>query len=300
MALDKPPAAPSMISNALWFTVFFVGLFLLWLIFIGPDDPRSQSGILINPPAPLGDGAQYGDVPGIDSERLSDGPRSLSFGHVRLGDQEGGSRSVNPQNEYLIISLEATAPKNVVLTNFQIVGSEGETMTIPRGAPRFVQGKISTAEPIVMAPGDVAILVSGVSPLGVSFRLNACSGYLEQFQDFTPPLRATCPSPVDFSSNTSVTPDQSCVQFAASMPTCTVPIALETPGLKEQSSSCRQYLDERASYNGCVEAHKGDGNFDGREWRIYLGSASELWQKGEVIELRDESGLIVDTLQLAE
>jgi len=104
---------------------------------------------------------------------------------------ESDLQTSNPQKEYLIINV--TPPKNheVAVTGWLLAGGAasaeiGKAAVLPR------QGQINEETSVIITQPARLIISSGESPLGISFRENKCSGLLETFQKFTPPLNHAC------------------------------------------------------------------------------------------------------------
>lgn len=101
-----------------------------------------------------------------------------------------------------LVSLEANSAGYLTL---RIIGSYSDpiringwtltngttTIRIPEGAVLLKQGVVNVEAPITLYPGEYALINSGPSPVGTSFRINTCSPLLERFQTFTPSLRTT-------------------------------------------------------------------------------------------------------------
>jgi hypothetical protein len=120
-----------------------------------------------------------------------------------------------------------------------------------------MQSQLRANEDIYLVPGGRALISSGTSPIGASFQVNMCSGYLNEVGTFTPVLRNECPD----------------------------------------GSDCHANAAKNHTYNACVDAHQNDPGFYSHEWRIFLGKKTELWRNSrEVIELVDQEGDIVDAI----
>ena len=64
-----------------------------------------------------------------------------------------------------------------------------------------------------------------------------------------------------------------------------------------QDSVCTEYMHQHLSYSGCVKDYQYDSDFYTKEMRGYLGLNAKAWQTPhDTLTLRDEKGLIVDTL----
>lgn len=218
-------------------------------------------------------------------------------GQVRILNG-GAPTAAAAQTEYIEIAaaVQNTSPINLAGWSLQSAYT-GMRAYIPPAASSFLAGALNTVTPVQLAPGQFVILNSGVSPVGVSFRENSCSGYLGQMQPFTPALPSDCPSSAAL---LPITPDnlknygQTCFDFLSSVPQCTAPLS-NFPA--EVSQNCRAFAQDNLSYNGCVLKNRYDASFAHDVWRVYLNGKVELWQNGhDIIRLLDGEGRTVDVL----
>lgn len=173
------------------------------------------------------------------------------------------------ERDYLTVAVPSDYPTRVKLTGWQ-ASSRGKSATIGRGAPIFYSGQLNPLADIWLAPGERATITFSRSPLGLSFRTNACGGYLAEWQEFRPPLPRDCPRQIP----------TECREKLTAFPTCVT--ARQTP--PELTPFCLNYLLEKLNYNGCVSENISKPKFLG-EWRIYL----EL-EAGSDLTLSDEIG----------
>ena len=155
-------------------------------------------------------------------------------------------------------------------------------------------GIINASEDIVLPPGTRAIISSGRSPIGASFRENKCICYFSTFQTFYPSLPQNCPLPSDELADrygADYIRDASCIEYVDKLTRCQV--ALTPPlGL---SGSCKEFVVKNFNYNGCVDAHKNDTNFLSDTWRVFLDRSTPMWRaKYEIVKLLDINGKTVD------
>lgn len=293
-------------NDSLFFVGVFAFIFVLWLVTGGPTHPLSFAGPLLSGPGPLG-GGTYLSLPGAPSV----GDISAGQSHAGGSTGEGGastyrgivslSHSVanaggDPQKEYLQIFVSSQASGPVDLTGWRVVSqATGAGATIPQGTETPASGTINPVQPVILNPGDRALVISGRSPIGGSFRENKCIGYFGEFQTFYPSLASSCPDPsseLEASYGPDLIRDASCIDYVNRLSRCTIPLSPPV----NLSSACQNFLTTRLNYNGCVAAHGNDANFKSSEWRIYLGSSESLWRKQhELIELVDPSGTVVDS-----
>ncbi len=308
-----------------WFFIgVFVFIFLIWIATGGPLHPiaftgprLAQPGVLGGgtylqlPRAPFGVGGTNVVLPGSSSgSGVTNygnteptpvitggifGPSSPYRGVVRMGRYVSGAGLSDPKNEYieLYVAQDAGTPVNV--SGWTLMSDvTGSAIRIPGGTEVPISGTVNASQDIVITPGKRAILVSGSSPIGASFRENKCIGYFSTFQQFYPPLPQNCPTPSDELSNyygVGYIRDSSCIEYVNKLSRCQV--ALSPP--VTVSNACQNFMIQYLNYNGCVTAHQNDSNFKGDVWRIYLGRTTPMWRtKHEIVKLLDVSGKTVD------
>lgn len=315
-----------MFEHDAWFFVgIFVFIFFIWILIGGPSHPLSFSGPTLSQPQELG-GGQYLSLPRapfgigmggtVSLPGSSDGggqvggssytqtPSALSGvafgtpspyrGLVRIDHYVSGAGSTDSNNEYIQLYVSQSASVPVDLTGWTIKSeSSGNAIVIPQGTETPTSGIINGIQDIVLNAGTQATLISGRSPIGASFRENKCIGYFGQFQKFSPNLPLTCPAPSDElkAFYPGYIRDTSCIEYVNKVSRCQVTLSPPTT----LSGTCQSFLIKYLNYNGCVDAHKNDSDFQGNQWRIYLGSSSSMWKsQHEVIKLLDKDGKTVD------
>jgi hypothetical protein len=245
----------------------------------------SGSGSLTTATNPLSSG-----VPGVFLA-----PPSPYRNVVSMGGYIANASSSDPRTEYLQIRVAQNASAPVNITNWILrSGASGNAESIPRGTKVPNSGVVNAAEDIVLQPGESAIIISGKSPVGASFRENKCIGYFGSFQKFTPALPQNCPSASSELSSFYGTPyihDPSCIEYTNTLPRCKTAVIGSSSKL---SLTCQEFLETHMNYNGCLAVHRGDSDFNGTTWHIYLGRKYPLWRtKYEVVELLDNQGKTV-------
>ncbi len=206
-------------------------------------------------------------------------------------------RSSDAKQEYLSLRVNTTkTPINV--TGWTLKSrSSGVSVKIPKGTYLFFTGITNTEDDIYLNSNDYLYLVTGISPNGASFKTNKCSGYLTQFQTFTPYLYTSCPAPKN--ENTSSIPrtvnNDACLDYIDYFPTCRI----QTESLPANwSYECTSFIYNKINYPSCITTHKGDKDFYLGEWRVYLKRSEGIWkERREDIILLDNEGKIVDTYQ---
>jgi len=184
----------------------------------------------------------------------------------------------------------------------------GQRATIKGGTHLPYPGVVNTVSTIFMAPRDKLLVTTGRSPIGVNFRVNMCTGYFEQYQNYSPRLRKECQSPVDEFDEFSLVPTTNvriekddreiCRDFVVdNIDRCEINrVDLSDTELR-LTNQCKDFIESTYTYSGCVANHKFDTGFYKNEWRVFLGSYAELWrEKREIIRLLDQNGLTVDII----
>ena len=309
-----------------WFFIgVFVFIFLIWIAFGGPTHPIAFTGPSLSLPSPLGNGtyiqlprAPFGiggptvSLPGSSNggENISGslgtalpvlvggsifGTPSPYRGIVSINHYVSGAGSENPINEYVEIAAAQNSGTPVDISGWILMSdATGNTTVIPQGTEMPISGTINAAQDIMLAPGTRALVISGQSPIGASFRENKCIGYFSNFQHFSPSLPQNCPAPSDELSSFygfGYIRDSFCIDYVKALPRCQ--IALSPP--VGATSACQNFLVTYLNYNGCINAHRFDTDFKGDTWRLHLGRSTSMWRtKNELVKLLDRDGKTVD------
>lgn len=320
-------------SDLMWFLGVLFIFFLIWFATGGPQQPepdpfvalqgqasgRSRSELLAlrESQIPVEDRREVqGEIYDLEQELedLEDevvqarlrGTVSPFEGMVYITTSSNGQVSL-PQEEYLTIEAAYGNDVDLTITGWRLQSvMTGNTATIKAAAELPIMGKVNTQTAIVLPPGGRAVVTTGSSPIGTSFRINTCTGYFEQFQNFSPPLSLSCPNPDEefqaFFREDSVTVlDKKedaydiCRDFVRSIPECTIYRKDSRDVEPSLPAACQSFVRNQFSYQGCLNNHRYDSDFYEDDWRIYLGSRSELWRdKREIIRLLDAEGRTVD------
>ncbi len=208
----------------------------------------------------------------------------------------------NTDNEYLYIVANINNSEAINISGMLLQSLvSNKIASIPQGAELFVLGQINTAKDIYLKPGEAAIIHTGKSPLGISFKSNMCSGYLNEFKDFKPKLAtAWCPLPRNLLPNTVANIKKygdTCIEYVSQIQRCQY---YKDKNIKV-TSSCKQHLKTILTYNYCVDKYQDSKNFyyPGAPWNVYLGRDTKLWKdKYEVIRLMDKDSKTIHALSI--
>lgn len=218
--------------------------------------------------------------------------------HTQVTIHEGHATENSPSKEYLTITSSRDNEGSIDITGWSVQSAvSGERYYFPTAASSFIGGAVNSAGQVMLAPGATAIIISGVSPVGVSFRENICSGYLGKLQSFYPSLSyASCPDPSAVFPGTVDnlrTYGSNCLDYVRSLSSCEFPQDLP----ETLSPACRSYVTNTFSYNGCVQLHQHEPAFMRNSWRLFLNAQRGIWDdRHDVIRLLDAQNRTVDAV----
>ncbi len=310
----------SAIGTLVLFVVFIVGLGIFWVYTGGPQRTASRSGPLLSQPLIPG----IGNVPAVAPSTGTSGGGTgtggtgvtttpsvwdLFYGYGSgVGSEEaspyapdvylenGSANNTSPANEYLVIRTSSNLKNPVTLTGWTLENTSGVKVKIGQAAYLPFLGEVNAEQAITAKASSYIYVTTGRSPNGISFRTNLCTGYFEQFQDYTPSLRMECPYPADemLKFPEQVAGNEQCINFIRSMGRCQLYVNA-LPG--NIGSSCNAFISTQLTYNGCTNNHKNEASFYKDEWRVYLNRDQELWKSQyERIRLLDENGKLIDAI----
>ncbi len=308
-----------------WLIWGLVAIGVLWFVTGGAQNAASYRPF-IEPAAPISNGETYGksyvptpDQPvskididvniGIEAEDAAKAVKdaltpSKEAEQVRatsllsksfLFDGIAGAEAIEPQKEYVRIIASEHNKGAPILSGLVLTGSGKDVRKVlPKALDLPILGNVYEPTDVFLPPSGRALISSGKSPIGASFRVNMCTGYLGQFQTFTPDLRHDCPEPLKELENYGPYEESSCRTFVSAIPRCQT---YNSSLPNNISLSCKNFVNTRLNYNGCVARHKDEPNFYTNEWRLFLESSVELWKgKQEIIRLLDNKDLTIDAL----
>lgn len=294
-------------SDLAFYSLAVLFIFVAWVYTGGPNKPFSFSGPFITPITDVGQTqVGYGDsnIPfnhydngstwgNTKDTSIPASQRSARTGEVRISS--GNLNSTDTRSEYLVLRSDSSS--DVSITGWRLVAAKaGVNVTIPSGTLIAQKGGVLSRNltSIVLKPNTEAYVSTGVSPVENSFQETKCTGYLNANNAFNPFLSSRCPAPIDdlkeeYGGNATLY--DKCSSYVNSIGSCRVPNADGT----DIPNSCRNFVEGRLNYDGCLSAHRSDDDFTGDRWRIFLDERHELWRNsGDTITLLDANGKIVD------
>ncbi len=209
----------------------------------------------------------------------------------------GDTGSKDPDAEYLVLSMGNTHSQSINISDWYLESYVTDNRVgIPQGDRVVEKWRSPKFEDIKVAPDEEVLLITGDSPIDVSFRENICTGYLTEEEDFIPQLSNQCPRPLDELEAYGLIrlDNDRCYEFIEGLGTCEIPDNNDIPG-----GRCATFVEDTFNYNDCVTLHKNDPFFtrDGY-WYVYFGRSTNLWRsEREIIRLIDENNQVVDILE---
>jgi hypothetical protein len=282
------------------FIFIFIIIGIVWFFTGGPERITKESPFVV-PPGPVQE-ARFGILKG-EGVGLRDGkervdeaeatiPTADFIEELSLAVSSSAVKKADPNEEYVEINFPKTALGKALLTGLRLEGVRGLDIAIGKGVYLIMPATLNTEQAIFLEPGDKAIITTGQSPVGYSFRLNKCTGYFEQFQDFTPRLPKECPYPRDEDLPQGL--EDACLDYIDRLPRCEIH---DDPIPDYLSVPCRRYISREINYKTCVDIHKNDSDFYKNEWRVYLGRDEDLWKtKRETIRLLGKDDVVIDSV----
>lgn len=251
--------------------VLLVGVYIFSTLIIGPknpqEDPFVNAGV---------------DIPSYQLPSQFQGEISLNNGSA--GD------AIYPSREYVTITINKENLSYLYLTDWSLLTPDGKRHFLGKASYIPLQGEVNDVNDVIVNAGDVIVVSSGDSPIGVSFRQNTCSGYLEQFQNFFPPIQRQCPNfegRIDDLGRT-------CRAYILALPECE---AVVDPLPDYLSPVCKRFIQRQVTYNACVATYRGSPGFKGNVWRIFLDEDTQIWPATGTITLLDSKGRVVDQVE---
>ncbi|HBM45887.1 TPA: hypothetical protein DDZ75_02845 [Patescibacteria group bacterium] len=274
-------------------------LFVLWLLWVfsgGPSRIEESKKPFLKPPSPLNTGAVYGILPETNTP-VFDFKKDIRVGGGIDYSNVSLSSPINQETGQRIIEIRATSnsKKSLNITGWSVKGiMDKKPRVIGRGSQIFYQGKVNPEQEIILYPGEKAIILAGDSPVGASFKVNKCTGYLGQFQVFVPSFLQNCPH-VGLDATVGIT-DGICSQFIRSIPRCNAFIHDYPMNI---TSECKELVEANLTHNSCVANHIKDSDFYKGEWRVYLGGSDSFGSKdGDIVTIYDRDGNKIDSIIL--
>ncbi|MCK5021886.1 MAG: hypothetical protein KAR54_01395, partial [Candidatus Pacebacteria bacterium] len=194
-----------------------IGLGIVWILIGGPARMKSKDDLFIRPLAPGEEAETYGKIEfgkeSKDNEIISipeqteqssvvgspstetttvDENTSPYKGKIEISKSYGSKSDVD--QEYIKLKVNNISDEAIQISDWKLrSGITGTETTIGNAVKLPYTSQQNTASAIFVYSRNEIIITTGRSPIGFSFLVNKCSGYLEQFQDFVPNISKQCP-----------------------------------------------------------------------------------------------------------
>jgi|SRR3989344_6258716 len=180
--------------------------------------------------------------------------------------------------------------ENINITGWRIKSNRRE-LTIPQAVGVYEPSGAAPEGDIILSGNEYVYIYSTRSPIGRNFRLNKCTGYLENTSDFEPALPRSCPTvKKEEISHLS----GQCQSYIFSLGVCQPP-NLDTynslPGT-DQGNECRAFLSN-INFNSCFTKYSRDSDFLSNQWRVWVNQ-NILDSQHDRLLLFDKEGKVVD------
>jgi len=227
---------------------------------------------------PAGFFDQLSGQPQVIYEEDRTGYPAVSFGAVIAG---GWSLDA-PAGQISVVN-NGNQPINV--THWLIKANRGSYM-IGKAIEIYDPSGLTAAGEIFLSPGGTLYIYSHPGPINFGFQVNKCLGYLQNTNNFDPPLPQICPT---FSGQEIAQLSGVCQSYLLSLSSC-LPPEINIPLWNDWR--CAEKLNQ-LNYKSCFDRHRSDPDFLTGEWRLY-GSGQVLDPLHDQVQLIDEKGRVVD------
>lgn len=310
MADAKGPTS-NPVNDLWWILAVFIGFGLLWFASGGASTTNQNSNQPNNK-----DEVEEKEVPPKNTVEIADDIKDVERKLARIQEEIRGlmeesrrsplygkisisssGRDDNLNEEYIRLRISSSFNDKVPVTGLTLYSPlTGKSAVIGPAVEIPRVGKPNQSVSIMASPGDTIYVLTGTSPLGISFRTNLCTGYLAQYQSFEPRLHEQCPAGDEEAEYLQVQNalGSACMEKLEDLNRCEV---FPNPNLGD--NNCNNFVTSNLNYNACVSNHFGDTEFPGTEWRVYLNAKTELWRNDDdIIELLDANNKIIDAVSI--
>lgn len=190
------------------------------------------------------------------------------------------------------ITIRANSIKEKIdITGWYIKGNKSVFVYIPQAIKNFDLRSAWFESDIILESNNYVYIYNSQSPIGRNFRLNKCTGYLNNYYKFIPSLSNNCPR-IDRGAIISFS--GKCQNILTSIGTCKEISNKDWNSLiGDEEANCRAYVDD-FNYGGCYSAHYSDSDFLSNEWRVWLNTNISFDIDHDRLLLFDKNGLLVD------
>ncbi len=264
-------------------TFFSVENFFIPNISRGGDNTKSESD------------KEYDEIIKEYGRTRDFGETSPHWGLITIKKHSNGPKQTSANLELITLEASYKLDESLNITGWKLQSMISNTIvSIGEATKVSTSGEVNIESNIILSPKDKIHILTGHSPIGTSFQVNKCSGYFEQFQNFTPSLSKECPLAEDefkFAESDPFRFGDECLSYIENISRCIMPLDALPIGF---SDSCTLFITEKINYSSCIKNHREDEDFFKPEWRVYLKHDQEIWGTRDIIRLLDNNGKTVD------
>ncbi len=202
------------------------------------------------------------------------------------------SRSYGDRPMRITLKSNLNEGETVNIDDWEIKGNDGRVF-IPEAVNFYQIPGPNDSGDIVLEPGHTVTIYLGIkSPLSKNFRLNKCTGYLNENYDFLYSLPNECPLPEkdDYKHLSG-----ECQNYIRQMGRCERPDPNVTNSfLGEQGNECREFVNEFFNIGNCYRYFKGDSDFLKKEWRVWIDRENVFDPQHDWLKILNKGGQIID------
>ncbi len=164
---------------------------------------------------------------------------------------------------------------------------------LPQAVRAYQVNGANTEGDMVLQKGNYVTLYAGsLSPVGYSFRVNKCMGYLDAEYQFPSLLPNECPVPARSSYETLA---GWCQNYIQSLGNCALPSTMTTNSWRgDDGNACRSFVNDFFTVAHCYQSFQGDALLD-NEWRVWVNIANVFDPQHDVVKLINTDGKVIST-----
>lgn len=296
-------------SAILWLLIVGLGAFVLFNVVRGisiknvfkiPSVGTSTITYSRTPagPAPMVD-SRVGTISENGKQSLPTPPLGFSVGELSPFYKKAHIDSVVRASAFpgqtgqfaITADYSLTTPLNI--TGWSVRGNKSGSIFIPRAVADYNPNTFVAQQnaDIVLESGGRVYVYGSQSPISNNFRLNKCTGYLNEHYIFNPNLPNECPR---VSSTRLTLLSGKCQDAVRSLNACITPNPDELNrinGIVEDE--CRTLII-RQNQSACYTDHRAEVDFFSKEWRVWNGNYIPFDVDHDRLILFDKNGLVVD------
>jgi len=269
---------------AIFVLLLFVGIVVAFVISAAS---KSIGGMAV--PADLNSGGEAGG----ETDEPESGPEAAVLPESREGSVYISDVSVydSGRKARVVLRTNLAEGESVDITSWMIRTNK-RRLFIPEAVRVYRVGGSNSEGHIVLDKGNYVILYAGgSSPVGRNFRVNACTGYLNNRYEFEASLPNDCPLPERDSYKHLA---GWCQDYIRSMERCGLPDANETNEWRgDDGNACRSFVYDFFNVDNCYRSFS-ESELLSDEWRVWVGAEYVFDRRHDWVKLVNKEGRVID------